>query len=149
MLQYGQWAEEANKLKRQIRLGSCLCGQVKFKTEGNLASFYLCHCKYCQKDTGSAHTANIFVPDGSLIWISGEEKVKTFNFPSTRHIKSFCTECGSALPNLQMEGKLLVIPAGSLDSILAAKPDAHIFFSSKATWDSELENIKKFEKIPI
>ncbi|MFN3455173.1 MAG: GFA family protein, partial [Pseudobdellovibrio sp.] len=41
-------------------LGSCLCGQVEFKIQGVLESFFLCHCKYCQKDTGSAHSANLF-----------------------------------------------------------------------------------------
>lgn len=128
--------------------GSCLCGQVKFDIEGAFESFYLCHCKFCQKDTGSAHAANLFSTSAQLKWISGSEKVQTFILPSTRHTKSFCSQCGSALPNRQMEGKLLVVPAGSLDNDVKAKPDGHIFCSSRAYWDNGLENIKKFEKFP-
>lgn len=128
--------------------GSCLCGQVKFNIEGTFESFFLCHCKYCQKDTGSAHGANLFSTNAQLKWLSGSEKVQTFTLPSTRHTKSFCVLCGSALPNRQMEGKLLVVPAGSLDSKITAKPDGHLFWSSRASWDDKLETIKQFEKFP-
>lgn len=128
--------------------GSCLCAQVKFEIEGNFESFFLCHCKFCQKDTGSAHAANLFSSKGQLTWLSGEDQVRTFNLAPTRHTKSFCGHCGSALPNLQMEGQLWVVPAGCLDTELSLKPDAHIFVSSKAAWSQDLEGLKKFEKLP-
>lgn len=129
--------------------GSCLCGKVHFEIEGSFESFYLCHCEYCQKDTGSAHAANLFSTNASLNWLSGEELVTTFNLPSTQHIKSFCSHCGSALPNMQGSGKLLVVPAGSLDSHISLKPNAHIFTASRAEWDSELEKVVMFEGAPI
>lgn len=127
---------------------SCLCGQVEFAIEGTFESLFLCHCKFCQKDTGSAHGANLFSTNAQLQWVSGSEEVRTFTLPATRHTKSFCSRCGSALPNRQMDGKLLVVPAGSLDSEVGVPPAAHIFCSSRADWDKELENIKKFEKFP-
>jgi len=135
-------------LTKQTHSGSCLCGQVKFNVEGTFDSFYLCHCKYCQKDTGSIHAANLFSTAAKLTWMEGAEKVNTFNLPSTRHFKSFCRTCGAALPNLQMGGKLLVVPAGSLDTELVNQPNAHIFYSSRATWEKDLEKLKKFEEIP-
>lgn len=132
----------------QVHFGSCLCDKVKYEVEGNFDSFFLCHCKYCQKDTGSAHAANLFAGQAKLKWVSGEDKIKTFTLPSTRHTKSFCQECGSALPSLQMDGKLIVVPAGSLNSKIELAPNAHIFCSSKASWTEGLENIKKFDKFP-
>lgn len=128
--------------------GTCLCGEIKFEFEGEFDSFYLCHCKYCQKDTGSAHAANLFSKHGKLIWIAGSEKVKTFVLPSTRHTKSFCTECGSALPNQQNNDALLVVPAGCLDVKVEKRPDAHIFCASRASWDTELHTIKSFGTYP-
>lgn len=141
----------ADVLKRETmntHTGSCLCGSVKFKVEGDFDHFFLCHCQYCQKDTGSAHGANLFSNTAILKWISGEDKIKTYVLPSTRHVKSFCTDCGSALPNIQIDGKLIVVPAGSLDDSLSMKPTAHIFISSKASWEVNLEAIKKFEYLP-
>lgn len=129
-------------------LGSCLCNRVQFEIEGNFESFFLCHCKHCQKDTGSAHAANLFSTTAKLKWITEQNLVKSFLLPETRHMKSFCSECGSAVPSQQMNGQLLVVPAGSLNSDLTIKPTAHIFCSSKASWDNQLETIPQFEKFP-
>jgi hypothetical protein len=128
--------------------GSCLCGQVKFQIEGEFQNFYLCHCKHCQKDTGSAHAANLFSTTAKLLWLQGDDKVKIFNLPGTRHVKSFCLECSSAMPNLQMDGQLLVVPAGSLDQVIEKRPQAHLFCSSKASWDNDLDLIKQFNTFP-
>lgn len=128
--------------------GSCLCGKVKFEVEGNFESFFLCHCKYCQKDTGSAHGANLFSTTSKLSWLSGEDFLKTFHLQSTRHVKSFCSHCGSAIPSIQNEGKLIVVPAGSLDVPVKIKPTAHLFVASKANWDEGLEAIQSFDRLP-
>ncbi|WP_027361395.1 GFA family protein [Halodesulfovibrio aestuarii] len=128
--------------------GSCLCGEVTFEVDGDFENFFLCHCERCRKDTGSAHAANLFSSTAQLRWLSGKENVKTFNFKSTGHIKSFCSVCGSALPNIQMDGTLLVIPAGCLDSDVPIKPQGHIYVANKANWDNELQNIPEFEQLP-
>jgi len=128
--------------------GSCLCGDVKFEIDGDFESFYLCHCKFCQKDTGSAHASNLFSSTAKLIWQSGKGKIKTYHLPSTKHMKGFCSNCGSALPSLQIDGKLLVVPAGSLNQDISIKPNAHIFTSSRASWEHDLEIIKFYEQLP-
>ena len=128
--------------------GSCLCGEVRFEIAGEFEHFYLCHCEYCRKDTGSAHAANLFSSAAALKWVSGEDHVRQFNLPATRHNKCFCGTCGSALPMIQMNGQLLVVPAGSLDSELPMRPDAHLFMSSKACWDDALEKVPTFDRFP-
>ena len=128
-------------------LGSCLCGTAKFEVQGAFDSFYLCHCQHCQKDTGSAHAANLFSRSAKLTWLEGAEAVTTFTLPGTRHTKSFCKLCGSALPSTQIAG-LLVIPAGCLDSDVSMLPTAHIFISSKADWDRDLGELPKFNGLP-
>lgn len=128
--------------------GSCLCGAVRFEVEGDFERFYLCHCQHCRKDTGSAHAANLFSSSATLKWLSGEDQVTVFNLPNTRHRNSFCSTCGSALPDVQMDGALLKVPAGSLDTEVALRPDAHIFAASKANWDEALEKIPKVARLP-
>ena len=128
-------------------LGSCLCGTATFEVHGDFDSFYLCHCQHCQKDTGSAHAANLFSQSAKLVWKTGEDAVTSFTLPGTRHSKSFCTLCGSALPNTQLPG-LLVVPAGSLDSEVSLPPTAHIFSASKAAWEAELGKAPTFEGLP-
>lgn len=127
--------------------GSCLCGNSKFKVQGDFESFYLCHCQHCQKDTGSAHSANLFSRSAKLIWQSGVDTVTSFTLPGTRHTKSFCKLCGSALPITQISG-LLVVPAGCLDTEISMLPTAHIFSSSKAAWDEKLGEAPEFKRLP-
>lgn len=127
--------------------GSCLCGTVNFEIKGEFDSFYLCHCQRCQKDTGSAHAANLFSQSAKLVWRSGADAVISFTLPRTRHNRSFCKRCGSALPNTQIPG-LLVVPAGCLDTETSMSPTAHIFLSRKAAWDGESGDVPKFEGLP-
>lgn len=128
--------------------GSCLCGSVRFEIIGVFESFFLCHCEYCQKDTGSAHAANLFSTNARVRWISGAENIQIFRLQETRHVKSFCLTCGSALPTVELGGNLVVVPAGSLEGDVELRPTAHIFCSSKANWDTELEDIPRFDKLP-
>jgi hypothetical protein len=129
--------------------GSCLCGAVRFAIDGDFEHFYLCHCAHCRKDTGSADAANLFSSTARLHWLSGEAIVRAFTLPSTRHSRCFCSICGSALPCMQMDGALLVVPAGSLNSEVTLRPDAHIFMSSKAGWDEALELAPKVDGFPV
>ena len=128
-------------------VGSCLCGTVSFEVNGDFDSFYLCHCRHCQKDTGSAHAANLFSQSAELTWLAGSDSVTTFTLPGTRHNKSFCKLCGSALPNTQLAG-VLVVPAGCLDTKVSIVPTAHIFTSRKAAWDQEFVAVPEFEGLP-
>lgn len=129
-------------------LGSCLCGKVQFEVAGEFEKFFLCHCEYCRKDTGSAHAANLFSSTATLRWLAGADNVSCYDLPGTRHSKCFCRLCGSALPRQQMDGALLVVPAGSLTSAVTIRPDAHIFVASRAGWDTALESVPTFDRFP-
>jgi hypothetical protein len=128
--------------------GSCLCGSITFEVSGPFESFFLCHCSRCRKDTGSAHAANLFSARAEITWTSGRDLVRTYNLPPTRHQKSFCSNCGSAVPSIQLEGTLLVVPAGSLDSAVDMRPDAHICFGSRAIWDWQIDDIPRIDGLP-
>lgn len=126
--------------------GSCLCGAITFEITGDFEHFFLCHCSRCRKDTGSAHAANLFSTGATLRWRSGAPR--SFCLPGTRHARAFCPDCGSALPSTQMEGKLLVVPAGSLDTPVQIQPDAHLCCASRADWDQELEKLPRLDGLP-
>jgi hypothetical protein len=128
--------------------GSCLCGTVKFEISGAFEGFFFCHCSRCRKGTGSAHASNLVSTKAKVQWLSGEGNVKTYGVPGTRHERSFCAECGAALPGLHMNGALLIAPAGSLDTEIKTKPSAHICMSSRAPWDEGLENVPKLDGMP-
>lgn len=127
--------------------GSCLCGAVRFEISGPFDAFFLCHCGRCRKDSGSAHAANIFSAGAQITWIDEEDQRRTFRLPETRHAKSFCTTCGSALPYEGDDG-VLVIPAGSLDTPIDIRPNAHLCMASRAEWDVDLAQVPALDGLP-
>ncbi|MDV5170573.1 GFA family protein [Photobacterium rosenbergii] len=128
--------------------GSCLCGEVKYELSGDFQSFFLCHCTRCQKDTGSAHAANLFAKANTLTWLQGENDVRTYQHLNSMHAKSFCQKCGSALPTIAESIDSVVVPAGSLDTPISMKPTAKIFVSRCANWTKNLDNVPNYEELP-
>lgn len=130
--------------------GSCLCGEVTFNIDGKLEHFFLCHCSRCRKDSGSAHSANLFSRTAVLNILTGEDKIRHYLVPNTTHSHTFCSTCGSSLPSRIIDGKLLKVPAGSLDNDPPLKPNALIHMSSRACWVDiyRSENITMFNELP-
>jgi hypothetical protein len=129
-----------------VHAGSCLCGNVRYEVQGPFERFYLCHCPHCRKDSGSAHAANLFSSAARLTWLSGQDSTATYTLPGTRHTRSFCTACGSALP--VADHGMIVVPAGSLDTDIAMSPDGNIFTASRAAWDHDLHAARDFPAFP-
>lgn len=129
-------------------LGSCLCGKVKYELLGDFQSFFLCHCSRCQKDTGSSHAANLFAQDTLLTWLQGKDDVKTYQHPNSLHTKSFCQNCGSALPTFIKSIHCVVVPAGSLDSPVPISPTAKIFAAHSASWSKGIDRLPSFDELP-
>lgn len=128
--------------------GSCLCGAVRFEAAADFSGMFLCHCSRCRKGTGSAHASNLFSTTPTFNWLSGEDSVRTYKVQDSRHQRSFCVNCGSALPALHMNGALLVVPAGSLDDKIDVRPTAHICYASRAEWDERMDDVPKMDGLP-
>lgn len=126
--------------------GSCLCGAVAFEIDGEFDKFFLCHCSRCRKFSGTAHASNLFASNAEITWLSGEDRIGTYQVPETRFVKMFCSECGSPVP--RQSGSMLMVPAGSLDTPVEIEPTAHIFFADRANWDEHLEDHPKFDQRP-
>ncbi|EEA94667.1 glutathione-dependent formaldehyde-activating, GFA [Pseudovibrio sp. JE062] len=135
-------------IMRETHKGSCLCGTVQFEIQATFKKFFFCHCSHCRKGTGSAHGSNLFAFDADFTCSAGEDSIKSYNVPSSRHRRSFCESCGSPVPTYDRENSFIVVPAGSLDTPVSAEPTAHIFMGSKANWDEKLEDVTKFDELP-
>ena len=115
--------------------GSCLCGEVRYLIAAELDEFYFCHCQQCRKLSGTAFASNILAKPSPILWQSGSELVRRFDYPGERSFtRAFCVKCGSALPFLNKTMSSLIIPAGGLDSDVSMLPDKNIFWDDKAPW---------------
>lgn len=115
--------------------GSCLCGSVQYEISGEPKKFYHCHCKRCRKATGTGHATNLFLQPGSLKWLKGEDLIRLYKVPEAqRFTNSFCSNCGGRVPRYVKEMDAVIIPAGSLDSEPPLRPQARVFWDSRADW---------------
>ena len=130
-------------------IGSCLCGEVSFKITGHLSLFQYCHCTRCQKATGSAFAANLFVNEDQFEWLSGEDKLIEYKLPDTKYFSTcFCQQCGSKLPWQPTGTTRRVIPAGSLDQDPDIMPAQHIHMASNAPWHIHNDRLPTFDEMP-
>ena len=117
--------------------GSCLCGGVTFEITPPFTAFRYCHCTRCQKASGSAHAANVFVPKAQFAWRAGEAHVKRFDLPTAQRFSVwFCDTCGTRVPHQVRGREDMLIPAGLLDQPPAdmSRPQNSIFWGSRAPW---------------
>jgi hypothetical protein len=129
--------------------GSCLCGDVRYAISGNIGIFQYCHCSRCRKFTGSAFAANLFVKPDQFRWFKGEEQVSQYNPEETRHFATaFCQRCGSSLPWQAKSGKVVVIPAGTLDQDPDVRPLQNIFCASRAEWYTAPDSLPEHAELP-
>jgi hypothetical protein len=113
--------------------GSCLCGEIVFEVdEAGIASVVACYCVNCRKVSGAQFGVYLQVRGGGFRWVSGENKVETFE-SSPGNLRGRCRTCGSIAPIRTYYGAIRV-PGGALDADPGVAPDAVIYERSKAEW---------------
>lgn len=114
--------------------GSCLCGGVRYRIEGELGPIVICHCSRCRKANGSAFQAVSPVAAGDFQLQSGQELLAEYE-SSPGVFRVFCHVCASPLYSRRTATPdVLRLRIGSLDTPVASRPAAHIFAASKAEW---------------
>ncbi|MGO1117351.1 GFA family protein [Rhodovibrionaceae bacterium A322] len=79
--------------------GGCLCGRIRYATLGQPSRVTVCHCRFCQKATGSAYMVEPIFDAASFSILSGAPKVfdqQSVGSGKTVHV-NFCPDCGTKL----------------------------------------------------
>lgn len=130
-------------------IGGCLCGSIRYEVEGEPAEFYHCHCKRCRKSTGTGHASNIMVKHGKLVFTQGEDFLRRYKVPEAKRFsRQFCSNCGSVVARAVPEIEAVVIPAGSLDTEPPMRPQARIFWDSRAEWSCS-DDLPRYSESPF
>ena len=74
--------------------GGCLCGAVRFEVSGPPDKVGTCHCRMCQRWSGTAFTTGVRYPRVAFRFTKGEPKVYQSSAIMER---GFCSECGSLI----------------------------------------------------
>ena len=101
-----------------------MCGAVRYECSAEQASFAaICYCTDCQRESGSAFTANMVVPSASFKLTRGELRYYERIAESGNKVsRGFCADCGVSIVNHpEMLNDMAAIRVGSLDDAKGAR----------------------------
>lgn len=126
----------------EAREGGCTCGNVRYRVSSKPLIVHGCHCRGCQKNSGSAFAVNALYEADRVTLLSGEIEETTVPTPGgTGQDIARCAACKVAVwSNYNMGGPLRkfirFIRVGTLDKPDHLPPDVHIYTCSKQPWVS-------------
>lgn len=129
--------------------GGCLCGQVRYKSTEDPLNTTICHCKHCQKQSGSTFSVVVAVFRQGLT-VEGELTTYEDQGESGQAVlRQFCGKCGSPIySELMTVPDVVFIKTGTLDDPSWLRPDAHIWMDHKQPWLTLEEDLKSFPRNP-
>ena len=114
--------------------GSCLCGRVEYRYDGEIEEISMCHCSQCQKAQGTAFVAVAPVQAEQFQIVSGQEFLKEFR-ASPNKARVFCGECGSPLYSTKDDlPQIKRLRLGTLETPVKTSKQYHAFVAQKASW---------------
>jgi hypothetical protein len=118
--------------------GGCACGSVRYRLASAPMFVHCCHCRDCQRQTGSAFVINALIETDRLTTLSGDPKPTPMPTDSGRPHRIFrCPECQTAVwSEYGGLARLRFVRVGTLDDPEALPPDIHIYTRSKLPWVS-------------
>jgi hypothetical protein len=129
--------------------GRCLCGAVAVTIKAEPIGGGQCHCKDCQRASGTGHMSLAFFRRDDVT-VTGATRSFSVKAESgninTRH---FCPQCGGRIlgENSARPG-LVGLPVGIVDDNAWFKPQRVVYVKDRPGWDVTATDIPNFERMP-
>lgn len=135
------------------RTGQCVCGAVRYACAGEPERVTVCHCRWCQRRTGTAFGTEVVFQEGNITF-SGlvPASYRHTSDESGRWLEIyFCPRCGSNLGfTLQAVPGVRTVPAGTLDDPSFLDPRQvkfrHVFARTRRAWGDLTPDVDVHER---
>ena len=126
--------------------GGCLCGHVRYRVTAPPIFVNCCHCRNCQKLTGSAFALNAMI-EADRVEVTGEGQPVTSGEADK---ETRCPKCKTLLwaTHRLFGDPILFLRVGTLDCGETIEPNAHFFISRKYPWVVLPSGIPAFAELP-
>ena len=127
--------------------GGCACGKLRYRLASDPMFVHCCHCRDCQRQTGSAFVLNALIETDRVEFLSGETQAIEVPTDSGRpHAIWRCAACKVAVwSHYGGVQKLSFVRVGALDEPSRLTPDVHIYTRSKLPWVALPAGVPAFE----
>ena len=106
--------------------GGCTCRQVRYRLTGRPLIVHACHCRWCQRETGTVHALNALYEADRVVHTAGEPEI--INTPSAsgrgQNIAR-CPACGRRLEQLPAGWTFRPLRAGRHAGSARSMPTRH------------------------
>jgi hypothetical protein len=117
--------------------GGCTCRALRYRMATRPLFVHCCHCRWCQRETGSAFALNAMIEAERVQLLQGEiELVVTPSASGKGQKVARCPRCRVALWSHYAGAgdAVCFVRVGTLDAPDHLPPDIHIFTMSKQPW---------------
>jgi hypothetical protein len=123
-------------------MGGCQCGEVRYRFEGEPIELTVCHCRECQRQSGSAFGMSLSIPAEGFELLSGDLRFFEAVCDSGREKScAFCPTCGTRIYHRTDAG--VSIKAGTLDDTSRLRPTAHYWTKCKQPWVAIPDEVRR------
>ncbi len=128
--------------------GGCLCGHIRYTSDVEPLMTVICHCKNCQKQSGSSYSTNIAIPKDALT-IEGELTLYVDTGDTGNAVnRYFCRNCGSPIiSEADVLDTLTILKAGTLDDSSWVMPTMEIYCDSAQEWTKVKAQLESHPKM--
>src|SRR5215475_12568411 len=129
--------------------GGCACGAIRYECTADPVFSWNCHCRDCQRASGSAFCPVLYVPKAALT-TRGKSSYYDVRAESGNQVsRGFCPECGSPVfIQAELVPSLQGLWAASLDDPSQFQPSVQVWIGSAQPWDCLHPTLPQFEKAP-
>jgi hypothetical protein len=115
--------------------GGCACGEIRYRLASDPLITHCCHCRNCQRQTGSAFVINLLIEADRVELLGGEpQPVGVPRDDGSTQTIFRCPACQVAVYSQYTRPGVLFVRGGTLDDPSRFEPDVHIFTRSKLDW---------------
>ncbi|QDZ06803.1 GFA family protein [Sphingomonas panacisoli] len=127
--------------------GGCACGAVRYRLDYQPYDTGWCHCRLCQRLSGSGGMIFTTVPLFAFVIVDDEGKAGRFASTPTGE-RSFCTACGTPLTiHVRHQADEIDIAVGSLDDPNAVTPGFHLFARQAPSWTTFTDGLPRYDAL--
>ncbi len=134
---------------KTLHTGTCHCTKTQYQISGMPLTCYVCHCRDCQRSSGSAFSTNLIVFRKDLSLLSGETSTHSYHNNNRTLQQHQCTHCGTTLWFASTStSEYLSLQTGTLDNPRWCQPVAHLWMQSAVEWMSLDNRAVQFQTQP-
>jgi hypothetical protein len=127
--------------------GGCQCGSVSYVVMAEPIRVSACHCKECQRQSGSAFAMSMLVKKESLTVTGLTRQFMRIADSGNEVTCVFCPECGVRIYHaLRSAPDILALKPGTLADTNWLRPDSFIWMRSAQGWVPVPNGVKALER---